>query len=96
MTAYRYPVILFCLVLGSMPLGDGRFGSIARAAAQTPKDMLAAQIRLQGFVCDNPRRATQDVKQSRPDHEVWVLRCSNATYRISRYPDLAAKVELVR
>jgi hypothetical protein len=96
MTAYRYPVILFCLVLGSMPLGDGRFGSIARAAAQTPKNTLAAQIRTQGFACDNALRATQDVKRSRPDHEVWVLRCGNATYRISRYPDLAAKVELVR
>jgi hypothetical protein len=96
MTAYRHPLILLCLVLGSMPLGNGRFGSITRAAAETPKDMLAAQIRLQGFACDNPQRATRDVKRSKPDHDVWVLRCGNATYRISRYPDLAAKVELVR
>ena len=96
MTAYRHPLILFCLVLGSMPLGSGRFGLIAPAAAETPKDMLAAQIRLQGFACDNPQRATRNVKRSRPDHDVWVLRCGNATYRISRYPDLAAKVELVR
>jgi hypothetical protein len=94
MTAYRYLLILLCLVLGST--GDGRFWSIARAAAETPKNMLAAQIRTQGFACDKPQRATQDVKQSKPDHEVWVLRCSNATYRISRYPDLAAKVELIR
>jgi hypothetical protein len=94
MTAYRYPLILLCLVLGGT--GNGRFGSLAPAAAQTPKNMLAAQIRTQGFVCDKPQRATQDVKQSKPDHEVWVLKCSNATYRISRYPDLAAKVEVVR
>jgi hypothetical protein len=96
MTAYRYPMILLLLVLGSMPLGNGRFGYIARAAAETPKDMLAAQIRTQGFVCDKPQGAKRNVKQSRPDHDVWVLRCSNATYRISRYPDLAAKVEQLR
>ena len=78
MTAYRYPVILFCLVLGSMPLDDGRFGLIGGAAAQTPKNTLAAQIRTQGFVCDNALRATQDVKRSRPDHEVWILSCGNA------------------
>jgi hypothetical protein len=32
-------------------------------------------------------------KRSRPDRDVWVLRCSNATYRITRAPDMAAKVE---
>jgi len=55
--------------------------------------MLAAQIRTQGYTCDKSLGATRDKKRSRPDHEVWVLRCSNATYRISRAPDMAAKVE---
>ena len=96
MTAYRYPVLLLFLVLGSMPLGNGRFGSSARAAGETPKDMLAAQIRTQGFACDKPQRAKRDVKLSKPDYDVWVLACSNATYRIGRYPDLAAKVERLR
>jgi hypothetical protein len=58
--------------------------------------MLAAQIRTQGFACDKPQRATRDAKRSKPDHDVWVLKCQNATYRIGRHPDLAAKVELVR
>ena len=64
-------------------------------AAQTDKtqEMLAAQIRMQGFACDKPLGAVRDKKRSRPDHAVWVLRCSNATYRISRAPDMAAKVE---
>jgi hypothetical protein len=69
---------------------------VAKAAGDTPKDMLAAQIRSQGIACDKPQRATRDVKRSRPDHEVWVLKCDNATYRISRYPDMAAKVEQLR
>lgn len=61
--------------------------------AETPRNMLAAQIRLQGFVCDKALDARQDSKRSRPDHPVWVLTCSNASYRISRAPDMAAKVE---
>ena len=95
MTARRN-LAAFLLMLAGLDLADAGFGSIAWAAEETPKDMLAAQIRSQGFVCDKPQRAVRDAKQSKPDHDVWVLTCENATYRISRYPDLAAKVELVR
>jgi hypothetical protein len=65
----------------------------AQAAGETPKDMLAAQIRTQGVACAKPLSAMRDAKRSKPDHEVWVLKCSNATYRISRAPDMAAKIE---
>ncbi len=61
--------------------------------AETPGDMLAAQIRLQGFVCDKAVGAHRDSKRSRPDHAVWILKCSNASYRVSRAPDMAARVE---
>ena len=66
-----------------------------RLRAQTPQDDLAAQIRLQGFACDKALGATRDAKRSRPDYAVWVLKCSNATYRVGRAPDMAAKVELL-
>jgi hypothetical protein len=68
----------------------------ARAAEDSAKDMLAAQIRSQGVVCNKALRATRDAKRSKPDHEVWILQCDNATYRIGRYPDLAAKIERLR
>jgi hypothetical protein len=71
-------------------------GSQARAqqaAAETPQTMLAAQIRTQGFTCDKALGAARDRKRSQPDRAVWVLRCSNATYRVTRAPDMAAKVE---
>jgi hypothetical protein len=61
--------------------------------AETPQGMLAAQIRMQGFACERPLGAKQNKKQSRRDYDVWVLNCSNATYRITRFPDMAAKVE---
>jgi hypothetical protein len=96
MTASRYLVISLFLLLGGMPFGKERFGPTASAAEETPKDMLAAQIRIQGFACNKPQRAVRDAKQSKPDHDVWILKCEGATYKISRYPDLAAKVELLR
>jgi hypothetical protein len=76
--------------------GSGLIGSPAQAAGETPKVMLAAQIRTQGVACDKPLSAVRDAKRSKPDHEVWVLKCSNATYRISRFPDMAAQVEQLR
>ncbi len=63
------------------------------AKAQTIASVLAAQIRSQGFACDEAQTATRDAKLSKPDYGVWVLTCKNATYRIGRYPDMAAKVE---
>ncbi|MDA9520278.1 hypothetical protein XI06_07900 [Bradyrhizobium sp. CCBAU 11434] len=67
----------------------------ATVANETLQTMLAAQIRAQGFVCDKALGALRDKKRSRPDHAVWTLTCGNATYRISRAPDMAAKVEPV-
>jgi hypothetical protein len=71
----------------------GLMGSAAQAAGEAPKDTIAAQIRLQGFACDKPQSAVRDAKRSKPDEAVWVLKCSNATYRIRLIPDMAAKVE---
>ncbi len=70
--------------------------SPATATAETVRGMLAAQIRTQGFVCDKPLGATRDARRSKPDHAVWVLKCSNGVYRVSRYPDMAATVVPLR
>jgi hypothetical protein len=93
------PAVGFLSIV-SIPIVDeavgGLIGSPAQAAKETPRDMLAAQIRMQGVACDKPLSAVRDAKRSKPDHEVWVLKCSNATYKISRFPDMAAKVERLR
>ena len=70
--------------------------STVTAHAQKPQDELAAQVRIQGFACDKAQGAVRDKKRSRPDYAVWVLKCSNAVYRVSRAPDMAAKVEVIR
>jgi hypothetical protein len=75
----------------SLPVVDGSrgglIGSSAQAAGEPPRDVLAAQIRMRGVACDKPLSAVRDAKRSKPDHAVWVLKCGNATYRISRAPD---------
>ena len=83
-------LLIIAAVLLSPPAGA------QQVAAETPQTMLSAQIRLQGFTCDKALGATRDKRRSRPDRAVWVLRCSNATYRVTRAPDMAAKVEPLR
>ena len=41
---------------------------------ESPKDDIAAQIRAQGYACDQPQSATRDAQASRPDEQVWLLR----------------------
>jgi hypothetical protein len=77
----------------------GVFGVAADAPpakAQSPQDDLAAQVRIQGFACDKAQGAIRDKKRSKPDYAVWVLKCSNAVYRVSRAPDMAAKIQVLR
>ena len=62
-------------------------------AAETLQSMLAVAVRAEGFTCDKPLRAARDAKRSKPDRSVWVLKCSNAVYRVTRSPDIPAKVE---
>jgi len=75
-------------------LVSGLTGSAAQA--ETVPNILAAQIRTQGYSCDKALGAKKDARRSRPDHEVWILKCSNATYRMGRPPDMEAKVEVLR
>jgi hypothetical protein len=65
----------------------------ARAAEETPAEMLAVHIRKQGYRCDEPLSAVRDPARSKPDEAVWVLKCTNVTYRLTLIPDMAWKVE---
>ena len=60
---------------------------------ESPKDDIAAQIRAQGYACDQPHSVTRDSQASKPDEEVWLLRCKGASYRVRLIPDMAAQVE---
>lgn len=68
--------------------------AIAEGAA-SPQDDIAAQIRAQGYTCDQPQSATRDDQASKPDEAVWILRCEGGSYRVRLVPDMAAQVERI-
>ena len=82
-------LLVFGSLLAIVLILNGRVSS----AEQTPADGIVAQIRLQGYRCDDPVSAQRDAALSKPDEAVWVLKCQNATYRVRLIPDLAARVE---
>jgi hypothetical protein len=88
----KFVGLAIAFVLAIISSGRDLTESPAQAAEETTQGMLAAQIRTQGFACDKPLSAVRDAKRSKPDRAVWVLKCSNAIYRISRVPDMAATV----
>ena len=68
---------------------------LALALDETPKDIIAAHIRMQGFACDKPVSAEQDRGHSRPNEAVWLLKCEDRSYRVRLVPDMAADVRTV-
>jgi hypothetical protein len=82
-------VALRCLaILASQIMSDGAY-------AQTPSEVLAAQLRDQGYHCEPPLSARRDARLSRPDAVVWFLKCRGTTFRIRLDPDMAAHVEKI-
>lgn len=67
--------------------------AVAAAADDESKTIIAAQLRAQGYACDRPQSAEQDAQASKPNEEVWVLRCEGAQYRVRLVPDMGAQVE---
>jgi hypothetical protein len=58
-----------------------------------PKDIIAAQIRSQGYACTSTQSAERDMAASVANEAVWILHCQNASYRVTLIPNMAAKVE---
>jgi hypothetical protein len=67
----------------------------AESLGQDPKSILAAQLREQGYDCDQPKSAERDAQASTPDEAVWIVQCETSTYRMRLDPDMAAKVERI-
>ncbi|HEX9881922.1 MAG TPA: hypothetical protein VGA65_05390 [Hyphomicrobium sp.] len=65
----------------------------AQAQNESAANVIAVQIRKQGFACEKAQSAEKDAKADRPDSPVWILDCGNASYRVRLVPNMAAKVE---
>jgi len=66
---------------------------VATAEEEAPSGIVAAQVRKQGFTCENPISAKRDAEQSKPHETVWLLQCKTERYRVRLVPKMAAKVE---
>lgn len=87
--------------IGLLPLISAFFvasGSAEAAAQQLENslEILAVRVREQGHACDRPLKAEQDLSASRPMSKVWLLQCSNASYRIALHPDMGAQIEVIK
>lgn len=67
--------------------------SVQPADDEVPPDIIAVQIRKQGYQCNNPSKAKRDTEASRPDLPVWILTCENATYRVRLVGNMADRVD---
>jgi hypothetical protein len=70
-------------------------GVFTASAQEDPTNIVADQIRAQGYKCDTPQSAKQDAQASKPDEAVWILQCESGSYRVRLIPDMAAKVEKI-
>lgn len=86
--------LVLTFVLIQPRLGPPALGT--PAAAQSTADLLAAQVRSQGYPCDRALHARHNKKLSRADQTDWTLTCSNAVYRMRLDPDLAARVSKIK
>ena len=70
--------------------------AMAGASASAQEDatnIVADQIRAQGYKCESPQSAKRDQQASKPDEAVCILQCESGRYRVRLIPDMAAKVE---
>ena len=78
----------------SAPDAQAQVHQVAQEANdEVARDIIAVQIRKQGFPCTNPRSAKRDPQASKPDEPVWILTCENATYRVRLVGNMADHVE---
>jgi hypothetical protein len=84
---------LLVLVLGLAAPTTAISQDSSNGRDESPADIVATQVRDQGYRCDNPTSATQD--QESEGDAVWTLKCGNATYRVRLVPDMAAAIEKI-
>jgi hypothetical protein len=91
----RSPAFSLFLGLAVIGIGDWANPDCALAAEETPVDVLAAHLRLQGHRCDHAQSAQRDAQLSKPDSVVWIVTCESGSYRVQLVPHMAARVERI-
>jgi hypothetical protein len=83
---------IFCMVAFSPTM----ICSSVVLAEESVEDVVSAQIRSQGYVCNKPMTARELPSDSEPEEAAWLLQCANAVYEVRLIPHMAAKVKVVK
>jgi hypothetical protein len=67
----------------------------ADATDKAAADLVAAQLREQGYACEDPASAKRDPDSADAYGAIWIVSCKNASYRVQLVPDMAAEVEQI-
>ena len=59
---------------------------LTATAEKISAEIIAIEIRDQGYACDKALSAERDVEFSKPDEAAWILKCGNTTYRVRLAP----------
>lgn len=78
------PIALLSLQATALPV---------KAAEGMSAEIIAVQIRKQGFTCGKALSAEMDEALSTPHMAAWTLRCNDATYKVRLVPKMAAAAE---
>jgi hypothetical protein len=78
-----------------LAVGAAALAGASASAQEDPTNIVADQIRAQGYKCDSPQSAKRDAQASKPDEAVWILQCESGSYRVRLVPDMAATVEKI-
>jgi len=88
------------LVLGTGLILNAATSTVPDANAQvqpaddeTPADIIAVQVRKQGYTCGKAESAKRDPSASEADLPVWILKCDNASYRVRLVGNMADHIE---
>jgi hypothetical protein len=73
----------------------GRLQIAAAEESETAQDIIATQIRSQGYRRNYPKTVVRDADASEPDEYAWRLQCEQRSYLVRLIPHRAAKVERV-
>jgi len=88
-----HPIVSTLATVGAVAAGLMTLPARAADPDETSKNIIAVQIRKQGFACPKALKAERGTNYGDPDDGVWVLTCDVATYKVRLIPNMAASVE---
>jgi hypothetical protein len=81
------------LAVSGFSLAVACFACGAQAGEESSVEILAAKLRSQGFACEKAESARKDEGQSHPNETVWILNCTDGSYKMTLIPNMAARIE---